>query len=290
VSEIRTEVEGRVLRLNNLDKVLYPGSGTTKAEILDYYARVAPALLPQLRDRAVTRVRWPHGTGAERFFEKNAPGGTPSWVRTVRVGEVTYPVADDLPTLLWLANLAALELHIHQWRLDAADRPRGADRIVIDLDPGEPAGLQECCQVALRVREVLREQSLGEHGLEVVPVLSGSKGLHLYAALPEALDSATTSAIARLVAERLEQEQPRLVTSTMTKARRSGKVFLDWSQNNAAKTTVAPYSLRGGPRPTVAAPVSWSEVAAGAEDPLGLEQRSPGEVLARLERDGDLLG
>lgn len=295
MSELRVDVEGRTLRISNLDKVLYPRTGTTKGEVLDYYARVAPVLLPQLRDRAVTRIRWPHGVAGQSFFEKNAPAGTPSWVRTVTVptsgsrtaerreGTLTFPVVDDLATLTWLVNLAALELHVHQWRVDREGRPAGADRIVIDLDPGEPAGLAECCQVALLVRE-----RLGTHGLHATPVTSGSKGLHLYAALPSRTESSDATGIAKAVADGLEKEHGRLVTSTMTKSRRSGKVFLDWSQNSGSKTTIAPYSLRGRDIPTVAAPRSWDEVEAGAEDPIALEQLRYDAVLDRIASMGDL--
>ncbi|WP_125570020.1 non-homologous end-joining DNA ligase [Nocardioides baekrokdamisoli] len=291
---MRVEIDGRMVKLSNLDKVLYPQTGTTKGEVLDYYARVAPAILRQLRDRAVTRVRWPHGTGQANFFEKNAPAGTPSWVRTVTVptsgsrtadqreGTLTFPVADDLATLTWMANLAALELHVHQWRVDDSGEPVGADRIVIDLDPGAPAGLQECSQVALLVRD-----TLAGHGLTAIPVLSGSKGLHLYATLPAPAEPEVATGIAKAIADGLEVSHPRLVTATMTKARRAGKVFVDWSQNSGSKTTLAPWSLRGGDRPTAAAPVSWAEVEAGAEDPLGLEQMDFREVVRRLETFGD---
>ncbi|MGA8845987.1 MAG: non-homologous end-joining DNA ligase [Nocardioides sp.] len=294
--EVRVEVEGRTLVIKNLAKVLYPQTGTTKGEVLDYYARIAPILLPHLRDRAVTRIRWPHGVEGLSFFEKNAPAGTPSWVRTARVPTtgsragasgstetLTFPVIDDLATLTWLANLAAIELHVHQWRVGRNGRPRNADRMVIDLDPGEPAGLHECCQVALLVRD-----KLVERGLDGRPVLSGSKGLHLYATLPSRLPSGEATALAKEVAEELQAEHPRLVTATMTKARRHGKIFLDWSQNAAAKTTIAPYSLRGRERPHAAAPVSWDEVSAGAEDPFGLEQLRFEEVLERVEQLGDL--
>ncbi len=293
--ELLVDVEGRTLRISNLDKVMYPATGTTKGEVLQYYARIAPTLLPHLADRAVTRIRWPHGTGGSSFFEKNAPSGTPSWVRTVSVpttgsrGEsrhgdrLVFPVVDDLATLTWLANLAALELHVHQWRVGRNGRPRNADRIVIDLDPGDPAGLHECCQVALLVRE-----RLAERGLEARPVTSGSKGLHLYATLPRRLAPADSTELAKQVAEELSAAHPRRVTATMTKARRSGKVFLDWSQNAGSKTTITPYSLRGRERPYVAAPVSWGEVEAGAEDPLGLEQLRFEEVVERVEERGDL--
>lgn len=298
MAEVHVDVEGRTLRLSNLDKVLYPATGTTKGEVLDYYARIAPVLLPHLAGRAVTRIRWPHGVERGSFFEKNAPAGTPSWVRTVSVpttgsrtdgaaGELRFPVVEDLATLTWLVNLAALELHVHQWTVTRTGRPRKPDRLVIDLDPGEPAGLPECCEVALLVRE-----RLGERGLESWAVTSGSKGLHLYAALPTrgagSLDAEGTTALAREVAEGLQAERPRLVTATMTKARRGGKVFLDWSQNSGSKTTIAPYSLRGRDRPTAAAPVSWDEVAAGAEDPVALEQLTFTEVLERVAVDGDL--
>ncbi|WP_300404255.1 non-homologous end-joining DNA ligase [Nocardioides sp.] len=293
--ELRVDVEGRTLVIKNLAKVLYPQTGTTKGEVLDYYARIAPTMLMHLRDRAVTRIRWPHGVQDMSFFEKNAPAGTPSWVRTVSVpttgsrtadrkdGTLDFPVVDDLATLTWLANLAAIELHVHQWRVGRNGRPRNADRIVVDLDPGEPAGLHECCQVALLVRDKLEERDLVGR-----PVLSGSKGLHLYATLPSRLPPDESTALAKEIAEELQAEHPRLVTATMTKARRHGKVFLDWSQNAGSKTTIAPYSLRGRERPYVAAPVSWGEVTAGAEDPLGLEQMAFPEVLDRVERLGDL--
>ncbi len=295
-SEIRVEVEGRTLTLSNLDKVLYPQTGTTKGEVLNYYAQVAPVMLPHLKDRAVTRVRWPHGTGGSSFFEKNAPQGTPSWVRTARVpttgsrgasrhgDHLDFPICDDLATLTWLANLAALELHVHQWTVGRNGRPRNPDRLVIDLDPGEGAGLHECASVALLVRE-----RLAERDLEAFAVTSGSKGLHLYAALPGRLNPDGTTGVAKQVAEELQQAHPAQVTATMTKARRSGKVFLDWSQNAGSKTTLSPYSLRGRDRPFVAAPLSWEEVAAGAEDPLALEQLRFEEVLSRVAEQGDLL-
>lgn len=303
-TEVHVDVEGRTMRLTNLEKVLYPATGTTKGEVLDYYVRVAPVLLPHLAGRPVTRIRWPHGVGDLSFFEKNAPAGTPSWVRTAEVpttgsrsrraagsatggvvdGEtLVFPIIDRLATLVWAVNLAALELHVHQWTVDAEDHPVGADRIVIDLDPGEPAGLHECCQVALLARD-----ALAERGYDARPVTSGSKGLHLYAPLSEPMAPDETSALAKEVAEQLQREHPQAVTATMTKSRRHGKVFLDWSQNSGSKTTVAPYSLRGTPRPQVATPVTWDEVLEGAEDPLGLEQFSMAQVLARVDEHGDL--
>jgi bifunctional non-homologous end joining protein LigD len=295
VTEVRVEVDGRTLKISNLDKVLYPRTGTTKGEVLNYYARIAPVLLPHLKDRAVTRIRWPHGVEQDKFFEKNAPAGTPSWVRTAKVpttgsrgdsrhgDHLVFPIADDLATLTWLVNLAALELHVHQWTVGKNGQVRNPNRLVIDLDPGEGAGLMECSSVALLVRD-----RLAERGLDSRPVTSGSKGLHLYAALPGKLNPDETTGLAKEVAEELQSEHPNAVTATMTKAKRSGKVFLDWSQNAGSKTTISPYSLRGREAPYVATPVTWEEVEAGAEDPLGLEQFRFEEVLERAEGHGDL--
>lgn len=295
MNEIVTEVDGHRLTLSNLDKVLYPGTGTTKGEVINYYVQIAPVLLPHIADRAVTRIRWPHGVQDKSFFEKNAPSGAPSWLRTASVpttggrtasgeaGEINYPIIDGLAPLVYLANLASLELHVHQWRVSSAGVPKPPDRLVIDLDPGDGAGLMQCCEVALLVREALIER-----GLDARPVTSGSKGLHLYAALPGKLDSDGTTALAKEIAEGLQASHPQLVTATMTKARRAGKVFLDWSQNAGSKTTIAPYSLRGRERPTVATPLTWDEVASGAEDAFALEQFSYTEVLARVAEHGDL--
>ncbi|MDN4160285.1 non-homologous end-joining DNA ligase [Nocardioides abyssi] len=295
--EVTVEVDGRRLRISSLDKVLYPATGTTKGEVLHYYAQVAPVMLPHLAERAVTRIRWPHGVQDGSFYEKNAPQGTPSWVRTATVpttgsrgssrngDTIVFPVVEDLATLTLLVNLAALELHVHQWTVGRNGRPRNADRLVIDLDPGDPAGLHECCQVALMVREALAERDL-----DCRPVTSGSKGLHLYAELPGRMRSDASTALAKEVAETLQKQHPTLVTATMTKARRSGKVFLDWSQNAASKTTISPYSLRGRERPTVATPVTWAEVEEGAEDEEGLRQFRYDEVLDRVAEHGDLFG
>src|SRR4051794_6596167 len=294
-TEVRVDVEGRTLTLVNLEKVMYPRTGTTKGEVLNYYARVAPRMLPMLADRAVTRIRWPHGTGEKSFFEKNVPAGTPGWVRTAKVpttgsrtaskeaGTLEFPVVDDLATLTWLVNLAALELHVHQWTVGRNGRPRGADRLVIDLDPGEPAGLHEGCPVAPLVSEALEARRPVPK-----PGTTGSKGLHLSADLPKRLPSEESTALAKDVAEELEKAHPKLVTATMTKARRSGKVFLDWSQNSGSKTTISPYSLRGKERPYVAAPLGWDEVEAGAEDPDAIEQLRFDQVLERVEEYGDL--
>jgi bifunctional non-homologous end joining protein LigD len=271
-AKVVVEVEGRQLALTNLDKPLYP-DGFTKGQLVDYYTRIAPVLLPHLQGRALTRVRCPDGVEGERFFEKNTPRGTPDWVRTHRVNGVEYVVAEDLPTLVWLANLAAVELHTHQWRIGAD----GPDQLVVDLDPGPPAGVVECARVALLVREHLLAL-----GLEPLVKTSGSKGLQVYAAAPVP----DTSAFAKVLAEGLEQAHPDLVVSRMAKAVRPGKVLVDWSQNNPAKTTVTAYSLRARPRPTVSTPVTWDEVEA-CHDAEGLAFTSD-EVLARTADLGDL--
>jgi bifunctional non-homologous end joining protein LigD len=291
--EVRVEVDGRTLTISNLEKVLYPESGTTKGEVLNYYARVAPVLLPHLADRALTRIRWPDGTAGNQFFEKNMPQGAPKWLRTVTVPSsgsrggsgdtITFPVVEDTAGLTYLVNLASLELHAHQWRVDEDEKPLNPDRMVIDLDPGSPAGLHECCQVALMVRD-----KLSERGHSCAPVTSGSKGLHLYAALPGELTADEVRDEAQEIAQELTGEHSDLVVWKMTKSLRPGKVFLDWSQNTGAKTTISPYSLRGKGRPYVAAPRTWDEVEAGAEDEEGLDQLLLDEVLARIDEDGDL--
>ncbi|GGF56760.1 ATP-dependent DNA ligase [Marmoricola endophyticus] len=293
--ETRVEVDGRTLRLSNLDKVLYPRTGTTKGEVLHYYAQVAPVLLPLVADRAVTRIRWPNGTEQHRFFEKNAPAGAPSWLRIAKVpttgsrggsrhgDHLEFPVIDGLASLTYLANLAALELHVHQWRVGRNGQPKRPDRLVIDLDPGEGAGLAECAEAALLVRE-----RLAADDLDTRAVTSGSKGIHLYADLPGTQSADEVRDYVHGVAEELEKAHRGLLLSQMTKAKRSGKVFLDWSQNAASKTTITPYSLRGRETPYVAAPRSWDEIEAGAEDPLALEQLTYAEVLDRVAGRGDL--
>jgi bifunctional non-homologous end joining protein LigD len=291
---VTVEVDGRKLGLSNLDKVLYPETGTTKGEVIDFYTRIAPVLLPHLADRPLTRKRWPDGVAASSFFEKNAPRGTPQWVRTVTLPSpgstreretVTYVVCDDLPTLVWLANLAVLEMHVPQWRVDD-ERPLNPDRLVLDLDPGAPATVIECCQVAL-----LLAQALAEDGLLAYPKTSGSKGMQMYVALDGKAEVEDVHGYARRLAEQLEKEEPRLVVSRMEKRLRAGKVLVDWSQNNAAKTTVAPYSLRGRERPTVSTPVTWEEVERAARStarsrlPLRFDYR---DALARVDELGDL--
>ncbi len=293
--EVHVEVDGRTLKLSNLDKVLYPQTGTTKGEVLNYYAQVAPVLLPHVADRAVTRIRWPNGTAKPSFFEKNAPAGAPSWLRIAKVpttgsrgssrngDELHFPVIDGLASLTYLVNLASLELHVHQWKVGKNGRPKNPDRLVIDLDPGDGAGLGECAQVALLVRDRLAQENL-----DCLPVTSGSKGLHLYADLPGRKNADEVRDWVHAIAEELEKEHPKLMLSQMTKARRSGKVFFDWSQNTGAKTTISPYSLRGRDRPMVAAPRTWAEIEAGADDPLELDHLRFEEVLERVQQQGDL--
>ena len=279
----RVEVAGRRLRLTSLDKLLYPHTETTKGEVLNYYAQVADVILPHLAGRPVTRVRWPHGTSDQSFFEKNLPSGAPSWLPRVQVDDVTYPMVQDLSHLTYLVNLNSIELHVPQWRVDADGKRLHPDRLVVDLDPGAPAGLEECAQVALLVRD-----RLGELGLDLYPVTSGSKGMQLYATMPGDLSSDQTRDLAQQLAQELTKKHPDLIVWKMTKSLRPGKVFLDWSQNVAAKTTICPYSLRGKDAPTVAAPRTWDEVERGAEGGR-FEQLDLEEVLERLDSEGDLI-
>lgn len=275
--DVEVVVEGRRVSLTNLDKVLYPEAGTTKAEVLQYFTTVGPLMLPLLAGRPVTRKRWPDGTSATPFFQKNVDSATPSWVpRTVMRHSsktITYPVVDSLAALVYFAQSGALEFHVPQWRFDAAGQPRDPDRLVIDLDPGPGVSLDECAEVALRVRE-----RLGSRGLDALPVTSGSKGIHLYAGLGRDWPATRCVEVAKQIAVELERETPRSVTATMTRSERAGKVFVDWSQNSASKTTVSPYSLRGTALPTVAAPRTWDELAR-----TGLRQLDFRELLERVE-------
>ncbi|WP_210478888.1 ATP-dependent DNA ligase [Naasia sp. SYSU D00948] len=282
------EVDGRRLRLTNLDKVLYPETGTTKADVLDYYARIAPVLLPHTRDRALTRKRWVNGVGTaeapgEVFFQKNLDDGAPDWVpRQVQHHKshtIEYPLLNDRATLVWTAQVSSLELHVPQWRFGPDGQPQNPDRLVLDLDPGPGVGLPECAEIARRVRPILEGV-----GLSPMPVTSGSKGIHLYARLDGTRSSDEISAFAHELARALEADDPDLVVSDMKKSLRVGKVLVDWSQNSAAKTTIAPYSLRGRPTPTVAAPRTWEELDAPDLAHLGYQ-----EVLDRVARLGDLL-
>lgn len=267
------EVDGRRLRLTNLDKFLYPATETTKGEVLHYYAAVAPRLLPQMAGRPVTRVRFPHGVGDLNFFEKNVPGGAPSWLTAHDIDGVRYPFVDSTAALTYFANLASLEFHTPQWRWENGER-RAPDRLVLDLDPGAPAGLDECARVALVMKDLL--DSLG---WACVPVTSGSKGMQVYAALDGKRSSDEAREFARVVAEKLTELEPDLVTAKMTKSLRPGKVFIDWSQNVAAKTTITPWSLRGRNRPFVALPRTWDEISNAADSPGTLEQIDLDEVL-----------
>ena len=240
----RVEVAGRKLRLTSLDKVMYPSTETTKGEVLSYYAQVAPLLLPHVARRPVTRVRWPHGVEDQMFFEKNLPSGAPSWLPRVPVDDVTYPLITDLADLTYLVNLNSLEVHVPQWTVDDAGERQHPDRLVIDLDPGKPAGLQECSQVALLVRE-----RLAALGLDLYPVTSGSKGMQLYAALGGDLTSDQVRDLAMQPAQEMTKKHPRTGALEDDQVAAAGKVFLDWSQNVAAKTTISPYSLRGRTAP-----------------------------------------
>ena len=279
-------IEARELKLSNLDKVLYPRTGTAKGEVVDYYRAVAPVLLGHLRGRALTVRRWPNGVDGESFFQKQAPAHRPDWVRTAALPAgsktIDYVLADDLPTLVWLANLAALELHVPLALADAPGRPTA---VVFDLDPGPPATVVECCEVALRL-----EGMFTHLGLRSFAKTSGSKGLQVYVPLgADDVTFARTKAFARMVAELLARDEPELVVARVTPALRTGRVFVDWSQNDQQKTTVAAYSLRARERPTVSVPVDWDEVrrtrTSGRPGELAFDA---GQALDRVAERGDL--
>jgi bifunctional non-homologous end joining protein LigD len=301
------EVEGRRLSLSNLDKVLYPATGTTKGEVLNYYTRAAPAFLAHVAGRPVTFRRAPDGIEGQVFFEKNVPRGAPPWVRTIHIesrrsgrrtvddaeeggrrrtgtgAPIDYPAIGDLPSLVWAVNLAVLEFHVPMWCVDDRGKPQAPDLIVFDLDPGAPADLVQCCDVALRLRDALTAD-----GFDPRPKTSGGKGMQLYArwASPDHEDQPI--GYAQELARRLEREDPGLVVSNMRKDLRRGKVLIDWSQNNPAKTTVAPYSLRLAASPGVSTPLHWDEVTAGADGDTAPLQFTPDDVLERLDAEGDL--
>jgi bifunctional non-homologous end joining protein LigD len=285
VPDAVVEVDGRQLKVSNLDKVLYPEVGFTKAEVIDYYARVAPTMLPHVADRGLTLRRYPNGVDAQSFFEKRCPSHRPEWIGTFdgpgdRNGTIGYCAIDSVPALVWAANMAALELH--------APMARGADienptMCVFDLDPGPGTGIPECAEVALDIRSVL--DSLA--GLQSFVKTSGSKGLQLYVPLNTEHTHDHCSSFAQAVAQVLEKHHADTVTSTMAKAARPGKVFIDWSQNSRHKTTVAVYSLRARPRPTVSTPVAWEEVEAAAAGELALTFEAA-DVLERIDAHGDL--
>jgi bifunctional non-homologous end joining protein LigD len=281
------EVEGRTLKLSNLDKVLYPEVGFTKGQVIDYCTRVAPVLLPHLRDRPLTLKRYPNGVDAGYFYEKQCPSHRPPWVETAPVWSghnqrtIDFCLVNNLPTLVWVANLASLELHTALHRAPELNRP---DSVVFDLDPGDGAGFVECAQVALWLREAL------DHlGLTSVVKSSGSKGLQLYLPLNTAVTYDQTKAFSLALAQILERAHPKAVVSNMAKELRKGKVLIDWSQNDEHKTTVSVYSLRARSRPTVSAPLHWEEVEAihsGSDGTLAVIDA--GRVLDRVARDGDL--
>ncbi len=279
-----TAVDGRRLVVTHPDRVMYPETGTTKADVLRYYADIAEHLLPYAAGRPVTRKRWVDGVAGPVFFQRDLEGSAPDWVprRVVhhQDHDAEYPVLDaatGLATLAWFAQVAALELHVPQWRFLPDGTPGPPDRMVLDLDPGEGTGLRECAEVAKLVRTALEAS-----GLTTVPVTSGSKGIHCYAPLDGTRSSDEISAVARELARSLEAAHPDLVVSTMRKADRRGRVLIDWSQNRATKTTVAPYSLRGRSRPTVAMPRTWGEIGSGR-----LRQIELHEVLGLIRRRGD---
>jgi bifunctional non-homologous end joining protein LigD len=272
--------DGRQLKISNWDKVLFPATGFTKGDLISYYARIAPAVLPHLRDRPLTLKRYPNGVDAPHFYEKQSPSHRPDWVATARIGSVQYTLAQDRPTLIWLANLADVELHTSLALADQTERPT---ILVFDLDPGPPASIVECSEVALVLRGLFAAL-----GLESVAKTSGSKGMQIYVPLNDDATYAQTKPFARRIAELLEQRLPELVVSRMTKRLRPGKVLVDWSQNDAHKTTVTVYSVRARERPTVSAPVSWEEAqrCLDEHDP-GLLSFETDEVLDRVARDGD---
>ncbi|MEA2125280.1 MAG: bifunctional non-ous end joining protein LigD [Solirubrobacteraceae bacterium] len=272
---------GHTLSLSNLDKVLYPAVGFTKGQVIDYYTRIAPYVLPHLRGRALTLKRYPNGVERGFFYEKQCPKHRPDWVRTERAADIDFCVCDDLPTLVWLANLADLELHPS---LALIREPAAPVILAFDLDPGPPATIVECAEVAVRLRAALRSI-----GLECFPKTSGSKGMQVYAPLNTPATYRQTRAVSKAVAVALERSEPDLVVSEMKKSVRAGKVFVDWSQNAEHKTTVGVYSLRAMPRPTVSTPITWDEVEAvrASRDPEDLVFTSD-RVLSRVAEHGDL--
>jgi bifunctional non-homologous end joining protein LigD len=287
VTDSAVDIEGRHLKLSNLEKVLYPAVGFTKQQVIDYYARIAPAMIPHLAGRALTRKRYPDGVDGEPFFEKNAPMHKPEWVKTVPIWSgrnrrtVNYVLADDLATLVWLANLAALELHPS---LALAKDITCPTEMVFDLDPGPPANIVQCCQVGLWLREIF------EHfGLQSFPKTSGSKGLQIYVPLNTPTTYDATKMFSHALAQLLEHDHRDLVLSEMSKQARTGKVFVDWSQNDEHKTTVAVYSLRAREHPTVSTPVTWEEVErAFKKKDAGLLVFEAPQVVTRVEKMGDL--
>lgn len=287
VTDSAVEIQGRHLKLSNLQKVMYPATGFTKQQVIDYYARIAPAILPHLNGRALTRKRYPDGVDGEPFFEKNAPQYRPEWIKTTPIWSegnrrtVHYVLANDLPTLIWLANLAALELHPS---LALAEDIKCPTEMVFDLDPGPPANMVQCCQVGLWLRDIF------EHfGLQSFPKTSGSKGLQLYVPLNTPTTFDRTKMFSHALAQLLEHEHPDLVVSDMKKKLRTGKVLVDWSQNDEHKTTVSVYSLRAREHPAVSTPVTWEEVEKTLKKKdAGLLVFEAPQVVTRFEKMGDL--
>jgi bifunctional non-homologous end joining protein LigD len=286
----RTRVAGRELTVVNLDKIMYPAVGYTKAEVISYYSQIADLLLPYVADRGLTRVRFPDGVTGPSFYEKNAPNGTPEWVRRAHVGTsdgiIEYVVADEPATVVWLANLAALELHVPQWRLgtlSTGSLETGdplADRVVVDLDPGAGMTIVEVARAAL-----IAAERLATDGLVPVPQTSGSKGIQIYAAIAPTPSRAAWAYVRQLNGS-LHRRQPDFFVASMSLAERVGRIYVDYNQNLAARNTIAPYSLRGRERPSVATPLTWEEIAAvrGPDD----LRFSPEDVLARVAEHGDL--
>jgi bifunctional non-homologous end joining protein LigD len=284
------EVDGRELKLTNLDKVLYPGAGFTKGEMVDYYAKVAPAMVPHLSGRAVTLRRFPEGVDDldSAFFEKRCPKHRPQWVKTTTVvagprsGKIDFCVCDGRPTLVWMAQLAAIELHPS---LSLGRAPKRPTVLAFDLDPGPPADVVDCCHVALRLRDMF-----GHFGVQSFPKTSGSKGMQVYVPLnSKGINYDTTKPFAKAIAQLLEKQTPDKVVSKMKKIEREGKIFVDWSQNHQSKTTIAVYSLRARDRPTASTPLSWDEVEAAADSGDGSKLVfEAGDVLERIEDRGDL--
>lgn len=280
-------VQGKRLTLSNLDKVLYPAVGYTKAQVIDYYTRIAPALLPHLRDRPLTLKRYPDGVDGEFFYEKQCPDHKPEWVLTAPIWsdtnrrDVNYCVVNDLPTLVWLANLADLELHTS---LSMRANPQQPTMMVFDLDPGAPADIIDCASVALRLKQLFDHLDL-----TCFPKTSGSKGMQIYVPLNTPCSYNDTKSFSRAIAQLLEKQSPKTVTSLMKKSLRTGKIFIDWSQNDDHKTTVCVYSLRARETPTVSTPIAWDELTAALEARDARALRfSAEDVLARVDRHGDL--
>ena len=285
--QTQLKVNGRSLTVSNLNKVLYPKTGFTKGQLIDYYIRIAPVLLPHLKDRPLTMKRYPDGVDKPFFYEKNCPSHRPSWVKTAKVWsegnqrEMQYCLVQDLPTLVWAANLADIELHTSLAHKKNVSRPT---MMVFDLDPGAPADIVQCCQVGLWLRELLAAMKLKSWAKT-----SGSKGLQIYVPLNTATTFDHTKNVSRILAEHLEHEHPKAVVSKMSKALRTGKVFVDWSQNDEHKTTINVYSLRAKDEPTASTPVTWEEVtkALKKKDASSLVFRSD-QLLKRVQKLGDL--